>query len=293
MEGQFLTLVLSASVSGILLGGVYISATMGLSLSMGMARTFNLAHTALGLLCGYVAYTLLTAYRIDPILSMVLLIPVMFVVGVGLWKLIVNPALNRTIDPALSTSILTLGLAIAIENFVGRVWTPNPRVLTAWYSDKALHLGGLTFQVTYVIGAILAILLVIGLYWFMNHTIRGLAIQGVAQETDGALLQGIDAGRMSMLAFALSTATAAVGGICLAMVYSFSPPTYFDWLLIALLMVVVGGAGTILGTAVSGIMIGLILGLGGALLPQAWSNIVLFSLLVLILMVRPYGLFTR
>ena len=293
MDGQFATLVLAAAVSGVLLGGVYVSATIGLSLSMGMARTFNLAHTAVALVCAYLAYVLLTTYGVDPVLSLLLLVPTMFLVGMGLWKVLVATALKRTIDPPLSTSILTLGLAIAIENAASRVWTPNPRVLHTWYSDEAVHFSGITIQATYAIGAVLAILLVVGLYWFLNYTVRGLAIQAVAQETDGALLQGIDAARVSMSAFALSTATAAVGGVSLALIYSFMPAVYFDWLLIALLMVIVGGAGTVLGTAVSGVIIGFVLGLGGAVLPQSWSNIILFSLLVFILMVRPYGMFTR
>ncbi len=293
MDNQFIAMVLPATVSGVLLGGVYVSATIGLSLAMGMARTFNLAHTAVGLVCGYLAYTLLTALGVDPLLSLVVLVPAMFLVGMLLWRVLLAPALKRTIDPPLSTSILTLGLAIAIENTASRIWTPNPRVLHTAYADAAVHISGITIQATYAIGAALALLLVAGLYWFLNYTLRGLAIQAVAQETDGALLQGIDAERVSMFAFALSTATAAVGGVSLAMVYSFMPAVYFDWLLIALLLVIVGGAGTVLGTAVSGVIIGVVLGLGGAVLPQAWSNIILFSLLVVILMVRPYGLFTR
>ena len=293
MEGQLWKLILNAIVSGVLLGGVYVSATVGLGLAMGLARTFNLAHTAVALICGYLAYYLLTAFKVDPIVSIVALVPLMFLVGIGLWKFLLQPALARTVDPALSTSILTLGLAIAIENAASKVWTPNPRVMSTWYTDKAVELFGVTIQATYVIATVLAILVVAGLYWFLNYTVRGLAIQAAAQEAEGALLQGIDAGTMSMLAFALGTATAAVGDVSLGLVYSFSPATYFDWLLIALLMVIVGGAGTVLGTAISGAIVGVVLGLGGAVLPQVWSNIILFSLLVLILMLRPYGLFSR
>lgn len=278
-------------VSGLLLGCAYAGAAVGLSLAMGMARVFNLAHTAFGLTCGYLAYFLLTTAGIDPVITLGLLAPLMFLVGLGLWPILFRPTVRGVADPALSTSILTLGLAIAVENALSKIWTPNPRIISTPYSNQALSLFGLNVQGGVAVAAVLGLLLVFGLYWFLNKTFIGLAIQAVAQDPDGARLVGIRAELVSMLVFALSIGTAAVGGVGLAMIYAFGPASYFDWLLTVLLIVVVGGAGAVLGTLVSALAVGTVLGLGGALLPQAWNSLILFGLLLIILLLRPYGLF--
>ncbi len=286
-----MSMVWTSLVSGLLLGCAYAGAAVGLSLAMGMARVFNLAHTALGLTCGYLAYFLLTAVGIDPLVTAGLLAPLMFLAGLALWPTLFRPTVRGVADPALSTSILTLGLAIALENLLSKIWTPNPRIITTPYSNQALNLLGLTAQGSLVVAAALGLTLLLALYWFLNKTFLGLAIQAVAQEPDGARLVGIRAELVSMLVFALSVGTAAIGGVSLAMIYSFGPASYFDWLLTVLLIVVVGGAGAILGTLASALAVGLVLGLGGALLPQAWNSLILFGLLLVILLLRPYGLF--
>jgi branched-chain amino acid transport system permease protein len=284
-------IVWTSLISGLLLGCAYAGAAVGLSLAMGMARVFNLAHTAFGLACGYLAYFLLTTRGIDPLVAAGLLAPLMFLAGLALWPTLFRPTVRGVADPALSTSILTLGLAIVIENLLSKVWTPNPRVISTAYSNQAVNLLGLTAPASVVIAAGLGLALVLGIYWFLNRTFLGLAVQAVAQNPDGARLVGIRAELMSMLVFALSVGTAAVGGVGLAMVYSFGPASYFDWLLTVLLIVVVGGAGAILGTLAAALTVGIVLGLGGALLPQAWNSLILFGMLLIILLLRPYGLF--
>lgn len=284
-------MIWTSLVSGLLIGCAYAGAAVGLSLAMGMARVFNLAHTAFGLTCGYLAYFLLNTAGIDPLVAAGLLAPLLFLAGLALWPTLFRPTVRGVGDPALSTSILTLGLAMVLENTISKIWTPNPRVITTPYSNQAINLLGLTAQGSLVVAAALGLALVLALYWFLNKTFLGLAIQAVAQEPDGARLVGIRAEFMSMLVFALGMATAAIGGVGLAMIYSFGPASYFDWLLTVLLIVVVGGAGAVLGTLASALAVGLVLGLGGALLPQAWNSLVLFGLLVVILLLRPYGLF--
>lgn len=286
-----MSMVWTSLLSGLLIGCAYAGAAVGLSLAMGMARVFNLAHTAFGLTCGYLAYFLLTAAGIDPLVTTGLLAPLLFLGGLALWPTLFRPTVRGVADPALSTSILTLGLAIVLENILSKVWTPNPRIINTPYSNQAVNLLGLTAQGSVLVAAMLGLVLVLALYWFLNKTYLGLAIQAVAQEPDGARLVGIPSESISMLVFALSTGTAAIGGVGLAMIYSFGPASYFDWLLTVLLIVVVGGAGAVLGTLVSALAVGLVLGLGGVLLPQAWNSLVLFGLLVLILLLRPYGLF--
>lgn len=286
-----MSMVWTSLLSGLLIGCAYAGAAVGLSLAMGMARVFNLAHTAFGLTCGYLAYFLLITAGIDPLVTTGLLAPLLFLAGLALWPTLFRPTVRGVADPALSTSILTLGLAIVLENTLSKIWTPNPRIITTPYSNQAVNLFGLTAQGSVLVAAVLGLILVLALYWFLNKTYLGLAIQAVAQEPDGARLVGIPSESISMVVFALSTGTAAIGGVGLAMIYSFGPASYFDWLLTVLLIVVVGGAGAVLGTLVSALAVGLVLGLGGALLPQAWNSLVLFGLLVVILLLRPYGLF--
>lgn len=292
MDGAVWT-VWTSVVSGLLVGGVYSAMAVGFSLAMGTAHTLNLAHTSLGLVCAYLAYFATRLLHVDPVLSLVAILPAMFVLGLGIFRALVEPTVKKARDPALATAVLTLGLSIVVENLISLVWTPTAKLITTGYSGKAIVLAGVPVQVSHLLAFGVAVLAVIGVYGFLHFTHPGRAVQAVAQNRDGAMLQGIRVGRVTALAFALGTATAGVGGVSLALLYAFNPVAYFEWLLFVFLIVTIGGAGAVLGSLYSGLIIGLFTGVAGAFIPQAWNNVVLFGLLILVLLIRPAGLFRR
>jgi branched-chain amino acid transport system permease protein len=129
------------------------------------------------------------------------------------------------------------------------------------------------------------------LYLFLNHTHTGKAVQATWQDQEGAALMGINLHRVSQIAFGLAIAAAGMGGVSMAMMYTFDPPVHNLWLIYMFLVVIVGGVGSILGTALAGLLLGVITGLGMAFLPYQWINVITFGLLVLTLLIRPQGLF--
>lgn len=283
--------ILTSVVSGLLIGTAYAAMALGFSLALGTVRTLNLAHTAVGLVFLYLLYVAMHRLGLDVWLAFTALLPVMFVVGVGLYYVLVRSTLLRARDGVLATGIVTLGLSIVIENALNLGWGPSARAIVTPLSGEALQFGGVHVQTNYVVGAGLAGAAVTGVYLFLHRTTHGMSVRAVAQQYEGALLQGVRVDRVSALTFGLGSATAAVGGLGLGLTYTFSPVAYFEWLLYVFLIVTIAGSGTILGCLWSGLIIGGAIGLTGAFLPIVWNNLVVFGLLLVILLVRPTGLF--
>lgn len=285
------TTLAASLAAGLMLGGVYAAMSVGFSLAMSTAHTLNLAHTALALIASYLAYFASKGLGVDPLVSLLILVPVMFATGWGLYRSLVQPTVRRSKDPAMATAVLTMGLSIVIENLVSVAWTPNARLITTPYSGKAWIIAGVPVQISHVVAFAVAVACVAAVYLFLHRTSPGRAVQAVAQEPDGARLMGIRVDRISALAFAVGTATAGAGGVAAALLFAFNPVAYFEWLLWVFLVVVVAGAGAIRGSMFSGLLIGLVIGVAGALIPNVWMNLVLFGGLIVVLLVRPVGLF--
>lgn len=278
-------------VSGLLLGGVYAAMSVGFSLAMGSAHTLNLSHTAIALVCTYLAYFGMRLYHVDPVLSLVVLAPAMFAFGLAMYRGLIRPTVTRSKDPVMATAVLTLGLSVIIENALSLAWTPNAKLITTPYSGKAVNLAGIPVQISHLIAFAVSAACVTAIYVFLHKTTTGKAIQAIAQNEEGARLQGIQVARTSALCFAIGTATASVGGVCAALLFAFTPVSYFEWLLWVFLVVMVAGVGAIRGTLFTGLIFGAVIGIIGALIPNVWLNLVLFGCLIITLLVRPTGLF--
>ena len=187
--------------------------------------------------------------------------------------------------------ILTFGLAIILENAMLFAWQPDERLITTAYSSKAIFLGEIVIKVSNLLGFVLSILGISAIYFFLHRTHIGKAVRATWQEPEGAALQGIN------LEEGLDDHLWA--GPCLVGsrrrghgVHVFlQPPAHNLWLIFLFLVVIVGGVGSVMGSAAAGLIIGLITGLSGAFFPQQWINVILFGLLMVILLVKPEGLF--
>ena len=284
--------ILQSIVSGILMGGIFALLGVGFSLSWGVMKVINIAHAAFGILAAYIAYWGLTLYGIDPIFSLGLSLPLLFVTGLMIHRFLIQP-ITQARDIVVASMILTFGLAIVLENVMLFAWSPDERLITTPYSSQSIFLGEIIIKISSLLGFVLSILGIGAIYLFLYHTHTGKAVRATWQEPEGAALQGIDLKRVSMIAFGLAIASAGAGGVAMAYMYSFNPPAHNLWLIFLFLVVIVGGVGSILGSAIAGLLIGLITGLSGAFFPFQWINVLLFGLLMGILLVKPEGLFKR
>jgi branched-chain amino acid transport system permease protein len=283
-------LVLQSLFSGIMMGSVYALLGIGFSLSWGVMKVINISHAAFGLIAAFLAYTLLQAWGLDPILSIGVSVPLLFIAACFIYRFLITP-ITQAKEVIVSSMIMTFGIAIILENLMLLIWSPDPRILTTSYTSKVIILGPFYFQYPRLAGFLMAAIGVGIIQFFLKRTYTGKAVRAAWQQPDAAQLYGVNLKRISMITFGLAVASAGAGGVCMAYLYSFEPHTHSLWLIYLFLVVIVGGVGNVLGAASAGLIIGVITGLSLAFLPYQWVNLLTFGLLMIILILRPQGLF--
>jgi branched-chain amino acid transport system permease protein len=282
--------IIQSIVSGLLMGGIFALFGVGFSLTWGVMKVINIAHATFGILAAYIAYWGLTLYGVDPLLSLIVSLPFLFGTGLVVHRFLIQP-ITRSKEIIVASMILTFGLAIIVENIMLSLWSPDERLITTSYSSKAIFIGEIIIKVSNLLGFAVSILGIAAIYLFLHRTRTGKAVRATWQDPEGAALQGINLKKVSRIAFGLALASAGAGGVAMAYMYSFNPPAHNLWLIYLFLVVIVGGVGSVIGATVAGLMIGVITGLSGAFLPQQWINVLLFGLLMIILLIKPEGLF--
>ena len=272
------------------MGAVYALLGVGFSLTWGVMKVINVAHAAFGLLAAFFAYSLFQGFQIDPILSMAFSVPALFLVGCGLYQILLSRVTGAK-AVIVSSMILTFGVAIVVENFILLIWGADPRLFTTGYSTKVFVVGPFYFQYPPVIGFMMSLVGVSSIYVFLKKTHLGKAVRAAWQQPEAAQLCGVNLKRISSITFGLALASSSAGGVGMALLYSFDTHSHNLWLIYLFLVVIVGGVGNVLGAAMAGILIGVITGLSMAFLPYQWVNLLTFGLLMLILLLRPQGLF--
>jgi len=283
-------LVLQSLISGIMMGSAYALLGVVFSLTWGVMKVINISHSAFGLIGAFLAYTLLKWWGIDPILSLALSVPLLFFVACLVYRFLITQ-ITQAKEVIVASMILTFGVAIILENLMLLIWSPDPRLLTTSYTSKVLVLGPLYFQYTRMAGFLMSVVGVLFIHFFLKKTYTGKAVRACWQQPDAAQLYGVNLSRISMITFGLAVSSAGAGGVSMAFLYSFEPHTHNLWLIYLFLVVIVGGVGNVLGAALAGLIIGVITGLSLAFLPYQWVNLLTFGLLMVILVIRPHGLF--
>jgi len=285
--------VVQAVVTGLLIGLTFAVLAVGFSLIWGTTGVVNIAHSAFAVLAAFLSLVASRQWGLDPIAALVGLVPLFFILGVVLHEVLIKVAARRTKELGLASMIFTFGLASFMENGMAYVWGPGPRVLNTAYTGAAVHLLGISIPLTHAYGALLGLATIGLLYGFLYHTFPGKAVRAVWQQRDGAALCGIPLHRVTALTYGVSIASASVAGVAMALIYSFTPATYMVWLVNVFLIVIVGGVGSLLGAAAAGLIVGLVSSLSVLVMPFVWTNLALFGLLILVLLVRPSGLLKR
>ena len=280
-------------IGGIFVGLVYALLSAGFSLIWGVTRVINLAHAAFALIGSYITLTLLDLAGIDPLISILFIVPLLFVLGLGMHYFMVKPTAKRTKDITGASMVLSFGLYMIVENLLVVIFKSDDRVLHSRYSDASLSIGPISVAMSSLISLAIAVVSLGVIYFFLNRTYTGKAVRAVWQDREGAMLSGINVESVTAVTYGLSLASAGIAGLCLVLMYSVTPYIAFSWLIYVFLIAIMGGLGSIVGVTVGGLIVGLIVSLGSVFIPFAYINLVLFVLLILVLLIKPTGLFRR
>jgi branched-chain amino acid transport system permease protein len=277
-------------IMGILMGGLYALIALGLSLVFGVMKLINVAHGDLVVTGTYFAYACFTIMGLDPILSLILGAPVMFVFGFAIQKFLMSRSFGVSMEAPL---IIAFGLSLVLQNLNQVLWTPLSRGLTTDYAFKSFNIGEIYIPLPYLLNFIGALVVMLVLRMFLAKTYLGKAISAASQNRRGALLMGINPNRIYALTFAIAMATAAVAGVFLGLTFPFTPTTGVSFLIISFGVIVVGGMGSMLGTFIGGMVLGLAQTLGGHFFGDAAQMLVAYLIVLVALTIRPQGLFSR
>lgn len=280
----------SPIVMGILLGGLYALIAMGLSLVFGVMRLINVAHGDLVILGSYFAYAAMSRLGVDPILSLVVGMPLMFALGFGIQKFLLSRAFKISMEAPL---IIAFGISIILQNIYQIVWSPLSRGLTTSYALKSFTLGELRVPLVYLLNFVFALAVMLLLREFLKRTYLGRAIDAASQDRRASQLMGINIERIYAFAFAIAMAIAALAGVFLGLTFPFTPTSGVSFLIIAFGVVVLGGLGSISGTFIGGIAFGLAQTLGGHFFGTTAQMLVAYVMVFIILTMRPQGMFGR
>jgi len=282
------SLIVEAIVLGILTGAVYALMASGLTLIFGVMEIINIAQGAFVILGGYLSYVLASRLQIDLFLGLFITMPLMFGLGVFLeWAFIRPLKRNRT----MLSVLVTYAIAIVIEGTLGLVFSTDNVHLDAWYVTAGIDVGGFHLAFIYVFSCLLSIALLGGLYLLLYRTKFGASLRAAMENRTAAQLIGIDVERVSALTFGLGVALTAVGSVAYGASIPFNPGSHYDLISRLLVIIVLGGMGSLSGALVASFGMLVIEDVTAAVWSPTWSTTVFFMLLILVLLVRPQGLF--
>lgn len=273
-------------INGILLGGVYALLGVGMTMIFGIVKLTNLAHGEFVIIGAYASTLIAGAIGVDPILTLIITIPLMFLIGMGLQSGLINRVMQKGSEPAL---LVTFGLSIILQDLLLLLFTADARHAGGIYSSIVFHIGSISIALLDIILLVISLLSIGILTWFLNKTYMGRAIRATSDDTQAASLMGVSVKRAYAVAMGIALATAAIAGLCIALKWTYYPSSGGSYLLTAFGVVVIGGMGSIPGTLVAGLIFGLAQVIGGA----NYGLLIGYILLIIMLAVRPQGLFSK
>jgi branched-chain amino acid transport system permease protein len=276
-------------ILGVLTGGVYALMASGQTLVFGIMRVINLAQGALVILSAYLAYQLFTSVGLDPFLAIPVVTAPMFGLGVAVQLLVLRPL--RREDKAELSLLVTFAVALLIEGVASVVWKTNYRSINTGYANASWTVFG--YQVTVVrFWACALSLVALGiLHLVLRRTRFGRAVRATVQNPDSARLLGVPTEWVSAAGFGLGAATAGAAGAVYGLLYPFNSGSHYDLISRLLSIVVLGGLGSVGGAVVAAVLVSTSSAVVASTVSPAWSEMTFFAILILVLLVRPRGLF--
>jgi branched-chain amino acid transport system permease protein len=277
-------------INGLLLGGLYALLSIGLTLIFGVLEIVNFAHGEFLMVSMYLTFLLFSFFGMDPYLSLIVILPVFFLFGYAIEKIIIKPLLN---DPPLNQIFATIGLGLIFSNVALLLFKADFRTVKTSYSDANLIFGNFFVSVPRLIAFAIAIALIAALLLYLKKTFTGKAIRALAQQRKAAMLMGIDVHRTYAIAFGIGIACVGAAGAVLLPLFFVFPTVGSLFSLIAFVIVILGGYNSLAGSLVAGLIIGLIEGFSGFFISPHLKEVVYFVLFIFILIFRPTGLFGK
>jgi branched-chain amino acid transport system permease protein len=282
-------LVFQSLVLGVLLGGLYALLAAGLTLYFGVMRVVMIAHSAFLILAAYLAWYFHRETGLDPLLSLPITVPVFFAAGVAMQRLLL--ARLRPATRTMMSVLLTFSVALVIEGMLGFVFTGTQYRIQLSYSSASLELLGARVAVVKLIAFALAAAALLALYLVMMKSRFGQALRATIQHPEAARLIGIQTERVAGYGFGLGLATAAIGGTALALDSTIYPSLHWRWIGPLMAIIVVGGLGSVPGTAIAAMVLGVLMSLLQVPLGTTWAQTVFYLALFATLAIRPQGFF--
>jgi branched-chain amino acid transport system permease protein len=279
--------VAQAVINGLLIGGIYALVSIGVTLIFGVVKIVNFAQGEFVMIGMYISFFLATQFGIDPIVSLIVSMPVLFVIGVLVQHFLIRRVLGQNDMPQI---FLTFALSLLILNLALMLFTANYRTVHTWYSDEALHFAGLYVPLAKLIAFVLAMVLSAALWTFLHTTDLGKAMRAAAQKPEVAMLMGINPNRVFCVALGIALALAGAAGSLLMPFYPAYPMVGQVFVLMAFVAVVLGTLGNVIGALIASLMMGVAESLGIQFVGADSGLIVVFGMLLLTLAVRPSGL---
>jgi branched-chain amino acid transport system permease protein len=282
-------LFIQACILGLLTGGVYALMASGLTLAFGVMRVINVAQGAMIVLGAFLSYTLFTKLHIDPFVSVVLLTPLMFLVGVVLQLVFIRPL--RADEREELSLLVTWAMALGIEGLLSVLYKTNYRSTITSYADSSWRVLGYHLSEVRVFAFGMSVVILSLLYLVLSRTEFGRTVRATVQNPVSARLLGVNVEQVSAVGFGISVATATAAGAVFGMITPFFPGSHYDLISRLLSIIVLGGLGSLGGAIIAALFMGVAEAVFAAEISPTWSSFTFFIVLIAILLVRPQGLF--
>ncbi len=283
---------LQVAILGLLLGGVFALMASGLTLMFGVMRVVNLAHGAFILLAAYAAFFAHDLFDIDPFISLLVIIPAMFLLGVLVYATLF-PRIESSPRYVEMTVLLTFGLAFVLEGLMGFAFTGIFRTANPSYATEAFLIGDLFIPKAQLFASLLSVVLLVGLWAFLRFSRNGSGVRATMQNRSAAQIVGVNVRRVSTISFGIGMALAGASGTLLSFLFPFFPSRHWQWIAILLALIVLGGLGSLKGAIVGALLLAVLSSFVSDIFGPVWAPMTFFLVLFLMLLIRPQGLFGK
>ena len=280
-------ILLQTLVSGILIGLIYALVAVGLTLIFGVMDIVNFAHGEFVMFGMYSGFWLFAWYALDPLYTLPLTMILLFALGALVYRAVIRRIIEA---PMLSQIFTTFGLMILFRGLAQFLWKPDFRTVSKSVVQGAISLRGIQVGTPELVAGVGAVLLTVVIYLFLTKTKTGAALEATAADKESARLMGIDSQKMFLLAWGIGAACAGAAGSLLATFFPIFPDVGANFILIAFVVVCLGGFGSITGALYAGVLVGVIEVMGGLLIGPQFKTAIVLLLFLIVLMVRPQGL---